>query len=192
MAGPDKLSWTKEVFYRGFILANLFTELIKDQRFIVSVSDLLDNMPNIYDIVNPPISLLQRDNYLLWKNIPREAHIDIVAFIALENHRNKFHMHTLNRIELINETLLKLIMKDLGWSRMPDTVIDLARRGYDQLRRRMYNPSEAFKYMMITHVAASENQRVRDCQKKYDLDLNNDPSRKYLPFPRRFASSALA
>lgn len=189
MAGADKLSWTKQIYYRTFILGNLFTEMIKDQRFIVSVSDLLDNLPNMYDAINPPISLIQRDNYLFWKNIPREAHIDIIAFLALENYRNKFELHKLNRIEMINETLLKVIMKDFGWSKMPDSVIDLGKRGYDQLRRRMYNPTETFKYMMITHVAATENVRMKDYQKKFNLDLNNDNSRKYLPFPRRFTSS---
>jgi len=189
MTGPDKMSWTKLIYYRAFILANLFTELEKDQRFLVSISDLLDVLPSKYDTVDPPFSLVQRDNYLFWKLMPREAHIDILSFIILENHRFKFNLHKLNKIELINETLLKIIMKDYGWSKMPDTVIDLARRGYDHLRRRMYNPTEAFKYMMIVHIAACENERMRVYQQLFHLDKIDDPSRKYPDFHRKAAST---
>lgn len=192
MTGADKLSWTKYIFYRVFISCNLFTEMVRDQRFLVSISDILDSLPNMYDRVNPPISLYQRDNYLFWKNIPRDAHIDIISFCAVENFRVKFELHKLNKIELINETLLKIIMKDLGFSRMPDTVIDLAKRGYDSLRRRIYNPIDAFKYLIITHIAASENKRNQIYFQKYNLDPVVDPSRKFLQYPRRLSASYMA
>jgi len=173
MAGPDKNVWTKKIYYQAFIICNLFAEVV-DQRYLTSVSEILEKLPKLYNSINPPISLLQRDNYLFWKNLPNEAHIDILCFIALENFRNKFKMHQMNKLELITETLLKVIIKDFGWGNMPDKVIDLAKRGFDHLKRRVYNSSEALKYMMISHVVACEKERIKIDQKKFNLELNDE------------------
>lgn len=186
---PDKFFWTKQIYYRAFILTNLFTELTRDQRFLVSINDLLEKLPNFYDNITPPINIFQRENYLLWKNLPRENHIDLLTFLILETYKFKFNVHKLNKLELINETLLKVIMKDYGWNNIPDTVIDLAKKGYDPLRRRMYFVKDVMKYMMIVHSSALENFTNNNYRVLFAIDINNDPSRRFPDFNRRHVSS---
>jgi len=60
MCELDKKYWNKEIFYRAFQLANLFTYLTNDPRFIVSSHTLLEVLPRYYDLVNPVISNIQR------------------------------------------------------------------------------------------------------------------------------------
>lgn len=177
------------MYFRAFIITNLFCELVNDQRFLVSINDLLDKLPSLYDTVVPPINIFQRENYLIWKNLPRENHIDLLAFLNLENYRTKFNMHKLNQMDIINETLLKIIMKDWGWEAIPDTVIDLARRGYDPLRRRIYKVKDVMKYMLIVHSSALENYTNKNYVTVFGLDKNLDPSRRFPGFHRRHVSS---
>ncbi len=186
---PDKFFWTKPMFYRAFIITNLFCELAKDQRYLVSINDLLEKLPSLYDTVTPPVSIFQRENYLFWKNLPRENHIDLLVFVNVENFKVKFNVHKLNKSDLINETLLKLIMKDWGWSEMPDTVIDLAKRGYDALRRRVYFVKDVMKYMLILHSYALENYTNRNYRAVYAIEPVYDYTRRYPGFNRRHVSS---
>ena len=177
------------MYYRAMIITNLFCELVSDQRFLVSINDLLDKLPTLYDSIMPPISIFQRENYLLWKHLPRENHIDLLTFLNLENYRIKFNMHKLNKIDIINETLLKIIMRDWGWNQIPDTVIDLAKRGYDPLRRRMYFVKDVLKYMLIVHSSTLENYTNRLYRIVFGLDKNIDAGRRFPEFNRRHVSS---
>ena len=189
MTSPDKNFWTYEVYYRAFIFTNLFTETTRDQRFIVSVADLLESLPNLYDTVIPTIPILQRENYLLWKNLPKDNHVDLLLFVFLENYKFKFNIHKLNKYDTINETLLKVIMKDYGWDNMPDTVIDIGKKGYDQLRRRIYIVKDVVKYMSIVQSCALENFKNKEYRRIYNIKKNLDYTRKFPDWGRRFPST---
>jgi hypothetical protein len=191
MCGIDKRFWTKNIFYRAFQWANLFTELVSDKRWLVASSTFIEKLPTMYETVNPPISQLNRNNYGLYKSIPREVYVDMLTFLALENHTFKFNIHKLSSNQLINETLLKIILKDYGMINMPDTVIDLAKKGYDSLRRRMYIPKEVIKNLIIIQSAAGENLRNKEYLNIFGLKINSDYSRRFQNFPRKFASSPL-
>ena len=191
MTTPDKDSWTKETYFRTFLSANLFMEFTKDQRFIVSVNELLEKLPSVYNSINPPVNMNQRENYLLWKNIPRENHIDLLMFLFVENYKYKFNVHKLNKYEIINETLLKVIMKDYGWENIPDTIIDLAKKGYDQLRRRVFDVKDVMKYMSILHSYCLENSYSHLYFKDFAIVENKDITRKYPNFLRRREASPL-
>jgi hypothetical protein len=191
MCGIDKRFWTKDIFYRAFQWANLFTELTADKRWLVPSSTFIEKLPAMYETINPPISQLNRNNYVIYKAIPREVYVDMLTFLALENHTFKFNIHKLSSNELINETVLKIILKDYGMINMPDTVIDLGKKGYDSLRRRMYIPHEVIKYMIIIQAAAGENIRNKEYLNIFGLKINSDYSRRFQNFPRKFMSSPL-
>jgi hypothetical protein len=191
MCGIDKRFWTKDIFFRAFQWANLFTEMGTDKRWLVSISTFIEKLQNAFDTVNPPIGQLYRNNYNIYKSIPREIFMDILTFMALENYQFKFNLHKLSTNELINETLLKIILKDYGMVNMPDTVIDLAKKGFDSLRRRVYVPDEVIKYIITVHAAAGESVRNNEYLQIFNVKLNTDFSRKYHNFPRRYASSPL-
>jgi hypothetical protein len=191
MCGIDKRFWTKDIFYRAFQWANLFTELTSDKRWLVHSSTFIEKLPAMYETINPPISQLNRNNYVIYKAIPREVYVDMLTFLALENHTFKFNIHKLSSNELINETVLKIILKDYGMINMPDTVIDLGKKGYDSLRRRMYIPHEVIKYMIIIQAAAGENIRNKEYLNIFGLKINSDYSRRFQNFPRKFMSSPL-
>jgi hypothetical protein len=191
LVGIDKRFLTKEQYYRGFQWANLFTELAVDKRWLVSTTTFVEKLPTMYDTVHPPISQLNRNNYVMYKTLPREIHIDILTFLALENYPYKFQIHKLNSNELINETLLKIILKDYGMINMPDTVIDLAKKGFDSLRRRVYIPREVIKYVIIVHASAGESVRNNEYLDMFGLKINSDYSRRFPNFSRKFMASAL-
>jgi hypothetical protein len=191
MCGIDKRYWTKDIFYRAFQWANLFFELVADKRWLVSSSTFIEKLPNMYETVNPPISQITRNNYGLYKSIPRDVKVDLLTFLALENHTFKFNIHKLSSNQLINETHLKIILKDYGMVNMPDTVIDLAKKGYDSLRRRLYIPKEVIKNLIIIQSAAGENMRNKEYLSVFGLKINSDYSRRFPNLPRRFESSPL-
>lgn len=189
MTGTDKQYWTKEIYYRAFTLSNLFTSMCHDKRWLVSVPFFLDNLNNYYETVNPPIAQMFRSNYVVYKYLPREVSLDILSFLELENWTFKIDQHIKSSNDYINETLLKMILTEYGMVNMPDTVIDLSRMGYDNLRRRQYSPSSTQKNIFISHTTAAENQRNKQYIVDYKLKLNSDASRKFPQQPRRFMSS---
>lgn len=193
MTGMDKKYWNKEIFYRAFQLANLFTELTSqhDKRFLVPGGTFIDKLPAAYETVNPPINMQNRNIYSVYKNIPREIYLDLLTFLCLENFYYKFSLGKSGSAQLINETLLKMILKDYGMENMPDTVIDLGKKGYDSLRRRMYIPAEVIKYLIIIQANAGENQRNSDYLAEFGLKENTDDSRKFPGPSRRFMGSPL-
>ena len=193
MCGIEKRFLTKEQYYRGFTWMNLFTELAdkQDKRWVVSVATLIEQLPKMWDAAFPPIGMMERNNYPIYKSLPREIYFDSLIFLSLENYPYKFGLHKLNNNELINETLLKIILNDYGMKFMPDTVIDIAKKGFDIMRRRQYLPSEVIKYMVIVHAAAGEFIRNNEYEKVFYLQINNDYSRRFPTYRRRFMSSPL-
>ena len=47
--------------------------------------------------------------------------------------------------QYVYESFAKMILMDFGMRDMPDTVLDLAKKGFDNLRRRTYDPEEMMK-----------------------------------------------
>lgn len=192
LTGNDKDYWTREAVYRGFQICNLFTELIKfNRRFIVSNSVILDNLMRVYDEVSPPISMKGRENYQIYKSIPRETYLDILVFLSLEYRLPKIESVKESNDRFINETLVKTILKDYGMINMPDPVIDLAKKGFDKLHRRIYDPEDVIKYCSIVQIVSAENKRTIYLADEYKLNVNTDVTRKYPNFSRRFMSSPL-
>ena len=190
----DKTYWTKDSYYRAFLWSNVFSELARDKRWLVPVLNFAELLPNLYETIQPPIGILERNNYVFYRSFPKDINLDLLAFLALESHNFKFKSHQLNtninKQNLINETMLKIIMKDYGMFNMPDTIIDLAKKGYDTFRRRVYS-YEVIKYLVIIQAAASEVKRNNDYMQVMGVKLNDDFSRKFPNFARRFASSPL-
>ncbi len=89
----------------------------------------------------------------------------------------------------LEETKVKIILNDLGMQNMPDTVLDLSGKGYDQLHRRTYSPLEIAKNTCIVHAVASENMRNHMSIIAHKIKPNVDASRKYPTRDRRFMSS---
>jgi hypothetical protein len=186
--GVDKQYMTKDSFYKTFLFANLFTSMCEDKRWIVSVPFILENMMTYYEKVNPPIAQKYRNNLVNYKILPREYSLDLLTFLQLEAWSSKIKKHNISSNDYINETLLKIILNDFGMKNMPDTVIDLGKSGYDSLRRRIYSPQKVFSALMITHASAAENLRNKESIRDYQLKLNNEDSRKFPNFDRRFLS----
>jgi hypothetical protein len=189
----NKHYWTKFNLYRAFQLANLYISLTDyteetDSR-VVSASVFVERLPAAYDTVKPVINMKQRSNYVLYKAIPREIGVDILTFLALENYYTKFKVQTMSSNTNVDENVVKIILKDFGMGDMPDTVIDIAGKGYDSLHRRVYNPLEVAKNTIIVHAVASEQLRAHHQVKSHGLKVNKDNTREFPQSPRRFRST---
>lgn len=192
MAGTDKKYWTKEIYYRAFVMSNLFTELCQgDKRWLVSAATFLESLGKYYDTINPPINIKMRKTLILYKTIPRVVDLDLLSFLALENWQYKIEETNKSTNDLINETLLRIILQDYGMNGMPDTVIDVAKKGYDPLRRRLYDHREVIKHVINVHTAAAEIRRSNRDIKSMGLKTNTDVARQFPPLPRRSPSGPL-
>jgi hypothetical protein len=193
MADTNKLFWTKTNLFRAFQLANLYIEIQASDDSTktrnIPVLSFIDQLPKKYDIVKPNINFEQRKNYALYKTLPTEIQVDMLTFLALENFATKFRIHNMSTNELINETLLKVIMNDYGMGNIPDTIIDLGLKRYDTLRRRLYTPMDVAKYCLIVHSVCSENVRARAQITDHKLKLNDEITRKFPQLNRRFGST---
>ena len=72
---------------------------------------------------------------------------------------------------------------------MPDTVIDIGKKGYDQLRRRIYIVKDVVKYMSIVQSCALENFKNKEYRRIYNIKKNLDYTRKFPDWGRRFPST---
>ena len=187
----DKKYWHKESTYRAFMNANLFAAFVTDKRFIVSNTKFLEKLMEMYDSVDPPIDMYQRENYNFYKALPKEIYLDMLQFITIEGHIRKVNVHKDNNLVTIPETLVKLILRDYGMRHMPDTVIDLAKKGFDKLRRRIYDIDDVIKYPSIVQAVVGETVRTKAIQQKYDLKPSTDWARKYPNFARRWLNSPM-
>ena len=185
----NKQVWTKNQYYKAFTLLNLFMEMITDWRQIVQTSDLVDHLQDRYETVNPPINYMQRENYPMYKYLPRDFSIDALLFVSIENYRHKFRSYLKSSSQIVYESYVKTLLQDFGMAEMPDTVIDLGKKGFDQLRRRTFDPYEVAKNVFIVQATAAENKRGNEFVKKFELKQNYDPSRRFMRLPRRAQAS---
>jgi hypothetical protein len=185
--------WLKTNLYRAFQLANLYVSLTdytyESTTRVVSSPTFVEKLPSQYDIVRPAINMKQRSNYVIYKALPRSIGVDILTFLALENFFTKFRITSMSSNINVEETKVKIVLKDFGMQNMPDTVLDLSGKGYDQLHRRTYSPLEIAKNTCIVHAVASENMRNHESIIAHKLKPNIDASRKYPTRDRRFMSS---
>ena len=185
LTDPDKSYLIIENVYRGFQTLNLFTNLCNDKTLTVLNNVLIDNLIKEYDIINPPISIKQRDNYNLYKSIPREVNIDALAFLQIELGVFKIKKYKSIDDRYMDETMIKMIMKDYGMENMPDSVIDLGQRGFDKLYRRRYDPIEVCKYTSIASIVAGENKRREIFISKNNLKASSYSIKRPFPLPER-------
>lgn len=188
MVGLGKQFWSKVDFYRAFQIANLYVS-IRDLPVSHNVGVLLDNLQNMYETVQPSWNDAQRKNYMFYKSLPKDVGLDLLSFLALENFVTKIQVHKFNAETVIEETLAKAILKDNGMQNIPDTVLDLSKKGLDSLRRREFIALDVVKYCMIVHSASNELKRTSVQFQTYGLKSNPDNTRKYPSGPRRFLSS---
>jgi len=180
---------TKSQYYKAFSLMNLFRTMITDWRQLVGTADMVDRLQDQYELVNPPINYMQRENYNMYKFLPRDFFVDILLFCSIENYRHKFRSYLKSSSQVVYESFVKTLLQDFGMAEMPDTVIDIGKKGFDQLRRRTFDPYEVAKNVFIVQATAAENKRGNEYVKKFDLKQNYDPSRRYLRLPRRAQAS---
>jgi len=181
----NKEVWTKNQYYKAFTLANLYINMITDWRQLVGAADFVARLQDKYETVNPPINYMQRENYPMYKYLPESFFIDILLFSSIENYRHKFRSYLKSSSQIVYESYVKTLLQDFGMAEMPDTVIDLGKKGFDHLRRRTFDPYEVAKNVFIVHATAAENKRSNEYVHKFDLKQNYDPSRRFLRLPRR-------
>jgi len=190
MVGLYKQYWSLEDYYRAFVISNLYVS-IRDIAVKHNVGVLLSSLQKQYDTVTPTINQEQRKNYIFYKALPNDMNLDLLSFLSLENFTYKIDNHKFNAASTVEETLLKACMKDCGMKQIPDTVIDLAKTGYDSIRRRIFNALDVVKYIMIVHSAAVDRARTNYYYKTYKLSPNEDNTRLYPDQHRKFLSSPL-
>merc|ERR1711957_1161529 len=154
---------------------------------------LTENTPNRKVFFNTMLGLYKqfwtKDDF--YKALPSDVDLDMLSFLALETFTYKLQNHRFTAASTIEETLLKTCMKDIGMKNIPDTVIDLAKTGFDSIRRRIFNALDVIKYIMITHSAAVDRARTNYYYKTYKLSPNHDNTHTYPDAHRKFLSSPL-
>jgi len=195
MTSNDKKYWTHEVWFRTMVLCNFFVTLHgqDDKLWLIGTTRFLEETNKYFELSVPPFGLKLRKNYNVYKNLPREIQLDILSYLAIENFDWKIDTHKNDSNLLINESLMKIIMKDYGMINMPDPVLDLSQKGVDNLGRRLYEPKETLKNLIIVHSACGDHIRSLERLQTYGLKSNNDTSREFgNKTSRRFLSSQYA
>ena len=185
----NKLTWTKYNYYKAMQIANLYVSLVPDIRFLVPVVTVVDNLMAQYNIVSPPINYKQRQNYPQYRFLPRESSLDLLSFSAIENWREKLQSIVTTSQSLVYESFVKMVLLDFGMRNLPDTVLDLAKKGFDNLRRRTYDPEELMKNAFTVHVVAAENRKNKSFIEKYQIKKNHETSRLFPNANRRAQAS---
>jgi len=181
MTSMDKRYWTQEIWYRTAVLSNFFDEIhgTDDKFWLIGTTSFIDETPKHWELAVPVMGLKLRKNYNYYKMLPKEIQLDILDYLALENFEAKVNIHKNDSNDAINESLLKIIMKDYGMINMPDSVTDLGMTGNDILGRRIYNPKETLINIISVHAAAGDDIRSKLRISDYGLKKNEDPSRTF-------------
>ena len=181
MTTMDKRYWTQEIWYRAAILTNFFDEIHgnDDKFWLIGTTSFIDETPKHWETSAPVMGLKLRKNYNYYKMLPKEIQLDILDYLALENFESKVNTHKNDSNDQINESLLKIIMKDYGMINMPDSVTDLGMTGNDILGRRLYNPKETLINIISVHASAGDDIRSKLRIQDYGLKKNEDPSRTF-------------
>ena len=174
---------TKENYYKAFALANLFNYFVNDGTFVVLIDTFVDRLMKTYSLSTPPINVKQRENYTMYKRLPRGLHLDLLTFLQIENFRNRLGSST------VDETRLKLVLQDYGMRDMPDTVLDLGLVSYGVSRSRIFDVEKTLEKCLHVQCVASDYKRVAFLQDKFNLKTNLDPSRRFPAFPPRSMAS---
>jgi len=125
----------------------------------------------------------------IFSSLPVEVKLDVLTFSAIQNFYEKAKSLNLSEEGKINELEIKILLKELGMKSIPDTVLDLASIGYDNLRRRVFNIYKIAEKIFINHSTAKEIKDHENQIEKTGVKKNTDPSRKFPQYRRRFASS---
>lgn len=93
---------------------------------------------------------------------------------------------------VVTETLAKLVITDFGMDEIPDSILDLSKKGFNNLRVRVYDPVELMTNCAVVQAVASENKRRNLLIKAHKLRENKDDSRKFPNWARRSQASPYA
>lgn len=190
--GNNKEGLNRKNYFRAMQVANFFTYFIKDSTNTVAVTDLQENIFAAYDKVSPPFSMKQRSNFPYYRALPHDTRIDIYTFMTLELWKSKTEEIKLYSNKYIEETDLKSILRDYGLDHLPDSVIDLSQKGFDSMRRRIYDPKEVISHIVNVEAVAGELERTRNRMTKYHVKEQKESSRKFFNWPRRAQASPRA
>ncbi|MFM1913009.1 MAG: hypothetical protein RIR51_847 [Bacteroidota bacterium] len=194
MTGMDKKYWTQDIWYKAAMLTNFFVCIhgIDEKFWLIGSTTLIEEIPKHWETCSPVMGLSLRKNYNYYKMLPREIQLDLLDFLALEFFESKVNIHKNDNNDQINESLLKIILKDYGMINMPDTVLDLGMTGNDVLGRRLYNPKETLIHLITVHAAAGDDIRSKVRIGSYNLKKNTDPTRSFTgDSGKRFFASPL-
>ena len=184
MTDINKEYWGRQTYLRGLWLSNLFLSLCKEERWTVNQPTLLRDLPAQYDEVRPPINLDQRKNYSLYKRVPETVKFDLLTFLMTENFWYKTEEHTGKESAVITELMLKTILKDYGMSHLPDSVLDLSLKGFDALRRRIYDVYDTPFNLVVVQATTAEIVRNKEEINSNGLG-GNKIERKFPEWDRR-------
>lgn len=187
----SSLFWNKSAYYRAFALGNLFVFLMPDDRFVIPSTIFVDKLISAYSLSTPAINSNQRSNYSIYKNISRDISLDILIFFSIENYHYKLKTYMNSSNTSIPETIIKLLLQDFGMRLMPDTVLDLGKKGSSISKQRMYDLDKTMQNAIYVQSIACENENIKKYREESGLITNLDPSRRYPAFPRRAMASPL-
>jgi len=192
MSDVDNKFWTKDNYYLAFTLSNLFIAMTSDKRFIVNVKTILEELPKFYDLVFPAINQSQRRNLAYYKNLPPNIYLDLLNFLEVETYLRKLKITKMNNLATIPETLVKMVTRDFGMVNIQDILLDVASKGYDKLKRRIYDVDNVIRALIVVQAVAAEKKRNANTQKENKIKKNNTKERKYPIGNRRLNPSPLA
>jgi hypothetical protein len=157
----------------------------------VPIKKIVSKIQTAYKEVSPSLNNLHAKTTGIYLSLPNGTKIDLLAFAAIENFFEK--TNSLNSAEAgkINELDLKIILKDFGMSKIPDTVLDVASKGYDNLKRRLFDLPKIAQKIFVNQVAAAELKSDELLFNASGLKKNDIPGRRFPQSHRRFKISPL-
>lgn len=194
--GKDLQYLSRSDYFRAFQLSNLFIDLSEKVQYefnhdkrpfysSIKIKNVMDKIESASQNANPPISIPQRKAIEFLKFLPDNIDMDLLTFTSLFHFENKLiKLIGSNNDESITEIELKMILENFGMKNIPDTVIDIGKKGYDKLGRRLYDIRETIKNVFTVQAVASEQMRNAYDIMKYDLKKNHELSRLF-PMPKR-------
>lgn len=181
MTSMDKKYLSLYAWYRAAVLTNFFKHIhgIDEKFWCVGATQFIDIAPSKWDSAVPLVGLDLRKNYNFYKMLPRELQLNILDYLCMENFIYKVGTHKNDGTKKINESLLKVILKDCGMMNMPDTILDLTLEGNDVLGRREYDFTQTLVNVITVHTAAGDELRSRARIEDYGIKENFDLSREF-------------
>jgi len=169
--------WSRASMYRAFSLWYLFMSMTPDGRFVIPVTQFVENLMQAYSKSVPPISIEQRENYHIYKTLSRDISIDVLTFLAIENYRYTLKWITRNSNVAVPESAMKTMLEKFWMRNMPDTVLDLWKVWTSISWERTFNKDVSMENCVFVQSIASEQKRSALYFKGANLKKNLDPSR---------------